>query len=192
MGIAYSLVRVPPQAIEHLRGRPRAVAEFLYGDPDIYEPPKQSVMSRLFGSKPIPDTRPVPTRRDDDEDDLDKAWHIVHYLLTGSTNVIDSPLNLIANEGDRLADIDLGYGPPFVISPETVAAFSDAAHNVTDQSFLARLVPEQMPLEELYLGNSVREDPEEMGEYALEKFHILRGFADKARANGEAIITYYC
>ncbi len=192
MGIVYSLIRVRPESVATLRDRPRAVAEFVYGDPDIYEAPAPSFLARLFGLTPKADKHPVPERREGDEGDLDKAWHIVHYLLTGATNVSDSPLNLIADERDRLAEIDLGYGPPFVVAPEQVAEFSNAAQAITDQAFFARLVPDEMPLEELYLGDSVRENPEEMAGYALEKFHLLRDFVAVASADGEAIITYYC
>jgi hypothetical protein len=190
MGIVYSLIRVRPETVEALRDNPKGVAEFVYGDASLYEAPSPGLLQHLFG-KPEPESRPTPVRRDDDEIDLDKSWHIVHYLLTGSDNATDSPLNIIADESDRLADIDVGLGPPFVIHPEAVSLFAAAAAEMSDEQFLSRLRPSEMPLDTLYLGDSVRDDPDEMGEYAVENFHFLRDFAQKAADAGDAAITYY-
>jgi hypothetical protein len=190
MGIVYSLIRVRPETVEALRDNPKGVAEFVYGDASLYEAPSTGLLQRLFG-KPEPESRSVPVRRDDDEVDLDKSWHIVHYLLTGSDNATDSPLNIIADESDRLADIDVGLGPPFVIHPEAVSLFAAAVAEMPDEQFLSRLRPSEMPLDTLYLGDAVREDPGEMGEYAVENLHFLRDFAQKAADAGDAVITYY-
>jgi len=176
--------------VEALRDNPGGVAEFIYRDASLYEAPSPSLLQRLFG-KSEPEPRPIPGRRDDDEIDLDKSWHIVHYLLTGSDNATDSPLNIIADEGDRLAEIDLGLGPPFVVHPEAVSRFATAAGEMSDEQFLSRLRPSEMPLDTLYLGDSVRDDPDEMGEYAVENFHFLRAFAQAAADAGAAVITYY-
>jgi hypothetical protein len=190
VGIVFSLIRVRPETVDALRDSPKGVAEFVYGDSSLYEAPSPGLLQRLFG-KPEPEPRPIPVRREDDEIDLDKSWHIVHYLLTGSDNATDSPLNIIADESDRLADIDLGLGPPFVIHPEVVSRFAAAAAELSDEQFLSRLHPSEMPLETLYLGDSVRDDPDEMGEYAVENFHFLRTFARAAADAGDAVITYY-
>ena len=190
MGIVYSLIRVRPETVAALRDKPRGVAEFVYGDPGLYEAPSRGLLQRLLG-KPEPDSRLAPARREEDEIDLDKSWHIVHYLLTGSDNATDSPLNIIADESDRLAEIDVGLGPPFVIHPDAVSRFAAAAAELSDEQFLSRLRPPEMPLDTLYLGDAVREDPGEMGEYAVENFHFLRDFAQKAADAGDAVITYY-
>jgi hypothetical protein len=190
MGIVYSLIAVRPKTVETLRNNPKGVAEFVYGDASIYEEPTPGLLQRLFGkSEPAP--RLIPARRDGDEIDLDKSWHILHYLLTGSDNAIESPLNIIADESNKLAEIDLGYGPPFVINPDAVSRFAKAAAEVSDEQLLSRLRPSEMPLDTLYLGDAVREDPDEMGEYAVENFHFLRDFAQRAADAGDAAITYY-
>jgi len=190
VGIVYSLIRVRPETVDALRDDPRGVAEFVYGDASLYEAPSPGLLQRLFG-KPDAERRPVPPRRDDDEVDLDKSWHIVHYLLTGSDNATDSPFNILADERDKLAEIDLGHGPPFVVHPEAVSRFATAAAEISDEQFLSRLRPSEMPLDSLYLGDAVRKDPDEMGEYAVENFHFLRAFAQAAADAGDAVITYY-
>lgn len=191
MGIVYSLIRVSPETVDALRDNPRHVAEFVYGDAALYQAPKPGLLRKLFGAKQAEVGAPVPARRDGDEVDLDKSWHIIHYLLTGSEGASESALNIIADERDKLAEIDLGLGVPFVIDAKRVAEVSSAMSQVSDDGFLAGLAPSQMPLESLYLGNSVAEDPDEMGDYALEYLHILRDFLRDATENGDAVITYY-
>jgi hypothetical protein len=192
MGIAYSLIRVAPETVAALKGRPRVVADFVYGDPDFYEAPKLGIIARLLGRKASEDTAPVPKRRDDDEIDLDKAWHIIHYLLTGCVERADGPLGLIADDLHPLADIDLGLGRPNIVSEDAVRLFADSSEALTDADFLARYVPEEIPAEDLYLGNVIqRGDHDDIKEYALENFRLLRAFARQAADNGEAIITYY-
>jgi len=190
VGIIYSLIRVRPETVEVLRDNPKVVAEFVYGDASVYEAPSPGLLQRLFG-KPESPMGPLPARRDGDEIDLDKSWHIVHYLLTGAANATDSPLNVVADESDKLADIDLGYGPPFVVHPGAVSRFAAAATEMSDEQFLSRLRPSEMPLDILYLGDAVKDDPAEMGEYAVENFYFLRAFAQAAADEGDALITYY-
>jgi Domain of unknown function (DUF1877) len=191
MGIAYCLIRTSTENVEALRGRPKAVAEFIYQDDEMYEEPKQGFFSKFFGSSKV-DLKPVPERSEDDETDLDKSWHIVHYLLSGSTERGEDALALIGDDLNPLADLDLGLGKPNVISAERVRAFALAASNMTDAEFLIRYVPEEMPLDELYMGEVIaRGDVDDIREYALQNFHDLRNFVQQASDRNEAIITYY-
>lgn len=192
MGIAYCLIRVAPETVTALSGRPRAVAEFVYGDPNLYEAPKPNFITRLLRKRKGEVASLTPVRRDGDEIDIDKAWHIVHFLLTGCVGRADSPLGLIGDDLHPLADIDLGLGRPNIISASEVKSFADNADRLTDNDFLTRFVPEQMPTGDLYLGEVIsRGDHEEMREYALENFQLMRAFVRQAADDREAIITYY-
>jgi Domain of unknown function (DUF1877) len=193
VGIAYCLVRTSPENIEILRNRPKALAEFLYPEDDVYEEPKPSFFSKLFGSAPRPDMGPIPERQEGDETDLDKAWHIIQYLLCGDAGRGEGPLALIGDDLNPLADLDLGLGKPNFISAERVRQFAAAASALTTEEFFARFIPEQMPLADLYMGNVIeRGDSDDIREYSLENFEGLRDFANQAAERGEAIITYYC
>ena len=192
MGIAYCLIKTSAENIETLRGRPKAVAAFIYQDPDLYQEPKQGFFSRLFGGAAKVDDGPIPSRSEGDETDLDKAWHIVHYLLCGDSGRGEGPLALIGDDLHPLAELDLGLGKPNVISPGMTKAFADAASGMSDEAFLIRYKPEEMPLTDLYMGNVIdRGDVEDIREYALEKFHILRDFVQQAADRSEAVLTYY-
>lgn len=192
MGIGYSLIRTSWDNVETLRGHPEAVAAFVYQDPEAYIAPKPSFLSRLFGSSSNSTLPSVPDRMEGDETDLDKAWHIVHYLLNGDPGRGDGPLAIIGDDLHPLADIDLGLGRPNIISPDAVKAFAAAAGDMSEADFLERYVPDEMPLDELYMGDVVaRGDVDDIREYALENFHVLRNFVQQAADNNEAIITFY-
>ena len=191
MGIAYCLIRAAPEVVEQLRGHPKAVADFVYRDPEAYEEPGRGIFGRLFGTRP-PQLAVIPSRRENDEADLDKSWHIVHYLLTGETGRAVGPLRLIGDDLNPLADIDLGLGKPNVVSVADVKAFALATETMSDDDFLRRFKPAEMPTDELYMGDVIaRGDHDDMKEYALENFHALRDFVAGAAHSDDAIITYY-
>jgi hypothetical protein len=192
MGIAYCLIRTSPENIELLRSRPKALAEFICQVDDVYEEPNPGILARLFGRVPKVDTRPVPDRSNNDEADLDKAWHIIHYLLCGDTGRGDGPLAIIGDDLNPLAELDLGLGKPNLISSGRVRAFAEASSGISEADFFARFLPEEMPLDELYMGDVIaRGDVDDIREYALENFEVLRSFVSQASEQGEAIITYY-
>jgi hypothetical protein len=54
--------------------------------------------------------------------DLDKAWHGIHWLLTGTADSGSEPLCYLLAGGTQIGDIDVGYGPARSFSAEEVAA----------------------------------------------------------------------
>jgi Domain of unknown function (DUF1877) len=192
MGVVYCLIRTSPETVEALRGHPKAAAEFIYQEPDVYVEPKPSFLSKVFGRPKNFDNITIPARTDGDETDLDKSWHVVHYLLSGSHDRGEGPLAIIGDDLHPLADVDLGLGKPNVISEDRVQDFAHAAHGMSDDDFLKRYVPDEMPLNELYMGDVIeRGDVDDIRDYALEYFHILREFVQKAAESRQALITYY-
>src|SRR5690349_11334743 len=53
--------------------------------------------------------------------DLDKAWHGLHFLLTGTDWGGTPPLNFIVAGGETIGDVDVGYGPARAFTPEQLA-----------------------------------------------------------------------
>jgi len=51
---------------------------------------------------------------------LDKDWHAVHYVLTGTANGGEPPLSWAVFGRHVLRDVDLGYGPPMYSQPDEV------------------------------------------------------------------------
>ncbi|MBD5458342.1 MAG: DUF1877 family protein, partial [Lachnospiraceae bacterium] len=59
---------------------------------------------------------------------IDKAWHAIHYVLTGEVWEVpeDNILAQLILGGEPVNDEDMGYGPARLISKETVSGLSVA------------------------------------------------------------------
>jgi hypothetical protein len=82
MSMICNLRRASDEQINHLLKHPQQITEFLYGP----EENKPSFWQRLFGGgKKITEPTTNWTEPSEEEQiDLDKAWHGLHYLLTGT------------------------------------------------------------------------------------------------------------
>src|ERR1700722_3238791 len=52
--------------------------------------------------------------------DVDKAWHGLHFLLTGTAWEGAPPLDFIVKGGRQIGDVDVGYGPARAFSSADV------------------------------------------------------------------------
>jgi hypothetical protein len=69
------------------------------------------------------------------EIDLDKAWHGIHFLLTGSAWEGDEPLGYLIAAGQPVGDEDVGYGPARVLRPKEVAQLDAALAAISLDNF---------------------------------------------------------
>jgi Domain of unknown function (DUF1877) len=69
--------------LDQLLANPREITRFLYGS-------DASVCERVV---------------------LNKAWHAIHFVLTGSRLGGSEPLNFLLAEATPVGDVDVGYGP---------------------------------------------------------------------------------
>src|SRR5688500_6275073 len=82
-------------------------------DPRAYESarqeaPKSSFLGRIFGRPKAGRSEPAPFALAEGEGlttDLDKAWHGIHYLLTGTAWEGAEPLNFLVAGGRPVGDI---------------------------------------------------------------------------------------
>lgn len=84
--------------------------------------------------------------------DLDKAWHALHYLLTGSARDGEGPLAFLLKGGTPVGDEDFGYGPARVFHPSEVSAIADALAGVSQRTLLPRFDLKKFERLELYPG----------------------------------------
>src|SRR5438067_5491236 len=57
---------------------------------------------------------------------LNKAWHAIHYALTGSRLGGNEPLNFLVDEGTTVGEVDVGFGPARVLTGEQVRRIAAA------------------------------------------------------------------
>lgn len=120
--------------------------------------------------------------------DVDKAWHGIHYLLTGSASEGAPPLNFLVLGGEALGE-DMGYGPPRGFSPSGVKAIAAALSAVTSDTLSARYDPSAMQRQEVYPGFWVREGEEGLT-YVINYFDELKQFVIEAAESGEALVVF--
>lgn len=84
--------------------------------------------------------------------DLDKAWHALHYLLTGSARDGEGPLAFLLKGGTPVGDEDFGYGPARAFQPREVSAIADALADVSQRTLLPRFDLKKFERLEIYPG----------------------------------------
>lgn len=159
-------------------------------DPEAYEqaraeaqPP--SLLGRLFGRARATSDPAAPivlTPPEGIAPDLDKAWHGLHFLLTGTADEGTPPLNFLLAGGSPVGAIDVGYGPARVYTAAETRAIAAALCEVTDAQVRDRYDPERMTREQVYpdIWGRVEDGASEGLEYVMENLGILRGVLQTA------------
>jgi hypothetical protein len=116
---------------------------------------------------------------------LEKAWHGLHYLLTGDPWDGDGPRAFLLCGGSEEGE-DLGYGPARLIDAEEVREIAQVIGGITVDELWSRFDAEQMEQLEVYPG--IWDEPEadlreEYGEY----FEQLKEFLAQTAEAGHAL-----
>ena len=80
---------------------------------------------------------------------MDKAWHGVHYLLTGEAYEAEGTLGQVILGGTEFGP-DIGYGPAHYLTPQKVIEISAALGNVSIEKFKSRYDPKAMMKAQIY------------------------------------------
>ena len=107
--------------------------------------------------------------------DVDKQWHAIHYLLTGSPDPVDGPLGIIMGEYEDVGE-DQGYGPAWFIPPEAINASHEALRALGDDELRERYDPAAMVRDKVYIAEALAEEGEEGLGFLLEDLQRLRAF----------------
>jgi hypothetical protein len=120
--------------------------------------------------------------------DADKAWHAIHFLLTGSAWEGDPPLNFIATGGTPIGE-DLGYGPARALSSAEVKILANALEPLSAEQLSQRFDPEAMMAQDIYPAiwdRPVEED--DTLAYVVEIYTDLRQFIIDTAREGNALL----
>ncbi|KZE11522.1 MULTISPECIES: YfbM family protein [Sphingomonas] len=120
--------------------------------------------------------------------DFDKAWHAVHYLLTGSADDVGHPLGIIIAALPELGADENGEGGIGLISPPMMRAFADALDRLDDATLERRYDPPAMLRADVYLADVFVDEGAEALEYVMQGVPALRRFAANCRATGDGAI----
>ena len=162
----------------------------LWGAPAA--PPKApSLLGKLFGTKTAP--APVPAKpwepsSKPESFEVDKAWHGIHFLLTGSDWEGEGPLAFMLHGGREIQE-DLGYGPPHAFTSTEVKEISKALQEVNIDDLHNQADPARFAANEIY-PTIWGEPKEECIGYVTEYLKSLREFVAKTAAQNRGLIVY--
>lgn len=199
MGMCLELVTVSDAIIDQLHADPPLVWALVSPDePEAVaaaraDAVRPGLLARLFGRTPAPVDRPTTLSLGAGEGaatDLDKAWHGIHYLLTGTASGGTPPLNALVSGGREIAAVEVGYGAPRTLTAAETRAFAIALNQLSDAELRSRFAPAEMSRLEIYpdiWGRDPAED-DTLG-YLLEYVGKLREFLAAAAAQDLGLLV---
>lgn len=202
MGLRLSLVMISDANITRVHADPPLTWLVIAPDePELYAdartPAKPSLLKRLFGGGELPPPEPMPaalalTAPEGESTDLDKAWHGLHYLLTGSAWEGDPPLNFLLKGGTAI-DIEVADAQPRTFTSAETRVLQQALAGITQDALLKRYVPADLTKLEIYpdviweRDEGTDADPRH---YLLEYWKVLRDFIDSAVKEQLGLIVF--
>jgi hypothetical protein len=162
MGMVQCFVAVSEEKLGHLRRHPETIEEFLYPDDGDSEPPNYL--------------------------DVDKAWHGIHYLLTGTAFEGSGPGALAVFGGTEFGP-EVGYGPARFLTPAQVLEVANHLSALTIEQLKSAFDPTDMAAKEIYPEIWVRDGSEGL-DYLIENYRQLATFYRDAASRGDCVIQW--
>lgn len=198
MGMSFAMVAASDANIECALKYPPLVWRIIAADDaEMFESAKrdagkQSFLSRLLGNKAaVVEIDLANLAEEVFDNDLDKAWQGIHYLLTGTALEGEPPLNFICADGVEIGDVDVGYGPARAITAAEVRAIDTALSALSNDDLRKRFNPQEMMKLEIYpeIWDRDPADDDTLA-YLIENIDVLRAFVRKAVDNNRGMILY--
>lgn len=119
---------------------------------------------------------------------LKKAWHAIHFVLTGSRLGGDEPLNFLIAEGTLVGDVDVGFGPARVLTSAQVQSIAQALAPIEPDDLARRVDLRKLDDEVIYPGNWQRDG---IGvDYVVDNYRTMRSLIDRAAGQGKGLVLY--
>jgi hypothetical protein len=119
---------------------------------------------------------------------LKKAWHAIHFVLTGSRLGGDEPLNFLVSEGTPVGEVDVGYGPARVLTSQQVSALATALASVKPEDLAARIDLHKLDEEVIYPGNWQRNGLDV--DYVVGSYRAMRDLIVRLADQGLGMVLY--
>ncbi len=209
MGMVCGLHRASDEDIARLIAHPDGLREFLEPDdpsvPEVAIVRPKGVLGLLFRLLPITIEQVKPRddltegellarlQPSDQELDLDKAWHGLHYLFTGSAWEGDEPAAFLVRGGEGVGDEEFGYGPVRAFRADKTRQIAAFLAALSRDELTRRFDPERMTELEIYpevIWTRTAEQEDDPLEYLLQAFADLESFVGKAAAAGDGLLVY--
>jgi hypothetical protein len=141
MSMLCSIYRLTQEQVRMAQGSPGYVVQLLGQAP---LPQKVGFLSRLFGRSSnavVASAQALQPIAEGEIFELGQAWHILHFLFTGTAEEGEWPGGFVMSGGTEIGP-DLGYGPARLFSAEQareIAAFLDTQSvRSLDEAYVAQ------------------------------------------------------
>ena len=162
MSMIGNFAEITPAQLEGLLADPASVSGFIYAED---------------GNRPLAHL------------DLDKAWHGIHFLLTGEVWGGEGPRAMAVLGGAAIGD-DVGYGPARYLTVEEVRSVAAALRETTKDILHERYIPGDLEQAEVYPSGIWEEEGEEAFEWLVPWYVQLVAFYERIAKNGNAALLY--
>jgi hypothetical protein len=163
MGMVACMASLSSETLGELQKNPDLIEEYLFPDDGDSEPPNYI--------------------------DLDKAWHGIHYLLTGQADGGELPQSLAVVGGEEFGP-EVGYGPARFLTAPEVKSVAAVLANLPAQSLASRFDPNDMAAKQIYPDGIWVRDGKEALDYVLDNYQQLKTFYREAAERGDAVIQW--
>lgn len=202
MGMYAALASLSDATIARLHADPPLVWQIIApDDPEAIArargaPKRPGLLARLFGrgaaEAPAP-AAPAPLVLAEGEGeilDLDKSWHGIHYLLTGTAWEGDPPLNFLVTGGREVGDDEVGQGPARTYTAAETREIAGALAALSDAELRTRFAPDAMMRLEIYPEIWDRDPAEDdtLG-YLMEYLGLLRAAVATVVERGHGLLV---
>ncbi|MET7395495.1 YfbM family protein [Dactylosporangium sp. NPDC005572] len=122
----------------------------------------------------------------DPELDLDKSWHGIHFLLTGTAWEVGKGAGAAVLGGAEIGE-DTGYGPARILSPKTVLMVAAALDALDVETLRGRFDVSAMVAADIY-PNVWADGADAFDSFLAPNFASLQEFYRAAAANNQAVL----
>ena len=188
MSMIGNLVRVTDDQLIRLQANPGTIESFIY--PDSSTPKQPGFFSRLFSAKIVESVNDSASISESDQACLDKTWHAIHFLFTGTDWEGEFPNCFLVGGGTEIGDIDVGYGPARSFTSKQVREINRFLQNTSDDELKSRLDFEKMKALEIYPDVWDDDAMDEEWEYIQWGLETVRKFVSETSSKSMGLIVY--
>ena len=203
MGMYLVLFTLSDENIEKIRADPALIWKVVAADdPQAYETARSEqtrfeqpvgFLKKILGWQQAPVTPRLELSLAEDEvveADMDKAWHGLHYLLTGTAWEGEEPLNFLVKGGTEVGE-DIGYGLTRALTSGQVQSLNTALQPIDEDLLRSRFNPSEMMRLDIYPAIWDRDPAEDdtLG-YLLSSFDELKTFVSEAAERNLGLLVF--
>lgn len=179
MGIRLYTYALSDRTLQRMAAQPDQLDDILDGiaKPPMDMPGASPLLDRLAGLM----DRMRPTLEEGATISIDKAWHALHFLLTGTPWDGEPPLDFLLKGSVEIADGEEDERFVHACTASETQAIHDALQGIGAEQLQQRFEPEQLLKLAIYpyMGQQPLPDGDDL-RYCLHHFAKLKSFVDRA------------